>query len=83
MEIFDINKFECKLTVENNNTNDFLLNMDDGTIIQSSLNGIKRFFLKTMEELPMLIQFNNDDDNDSYNYENYTEKVVYMHKLKD
>ena len=84
LKILDINKFECKLIVKNNNNNDFLLNMNDGTIIQSSLNGIKRFYQKTMEELPLLIQFNNEDDNnDSYNYENYIEKVLYMYKLKD
>ena len=85
--IFDINKFKSKLIVKNYSTNDFLMNMNDGTIIQSNYSGIKRYLIKTMEELPNLIQLNNDDDDyyyDYYNsYDSYVEKITYMLKLKD
>jgi len=85
--IFDINKFKSKLIVKNYSTNDFLLNMNDGTIIQSNYSGIKRYLIKTMEELPNLIQINNDEDDyyyDYYNsYDSYVEKITYMYKLKD
>ena len=83
MKIIDINLFKYKLTIKNNIDNDFVLNINDGTFLQCSYNGIKRFLIKTMEELPMLYRFSSDDDNDSYNYENYTEKVVYLYMLKD
>ena len=83
MKIIDINLFKYKLTIKNNIDNDFILNINDGTFLQCSYNGIKRFLIKTMEELPMLYRFSSDDDNDSYNYENYTEKVVYLYMLKD
>ena len=83
IKIIDINKCKFKLILKNKNNIDFLLYINDGTIIQSSYLGIKRFSIKTMIELPFLNLFNNDDDNDSYNYENYVEKVIYMYKLKD
>ena len=83
LKIIDINRFQCKLIIKGKNNNDFLLNINDGTIIQSSYLGIKRFSIKTMNELPNLVLFNSDEDNDSYNYENYVEKVIYIFKLKD
>ena len=83
LKIIDINKFKCKLILKNKENNNFLLNINDGTIIHSSYLGIKRFSIKTMIELPILYLFNNDEDNDSYNYENYVEEVIYMYKLKD
>ena len=83
-KLVEINKFKTKLIIKNNDANDFLLNMKDGTFIQSSYSGIKRYFIKTMEELPSLIQINNDND-DYYNnsYDTYDEKITYMYKLKD
>ena len=87
LKIIEINNFKTKLIIKSNNTSDFLMNMGDGTIIYSSYYGIHRFLLKTMEELPILIQLNNDDDeyyNDYYyNYDSYVEKIVYLYKLKD
>ena len=87
IKIIDINKFRIKLIIKSNNISDFLLNMNDGTIIKSSCDGIHRFLLKTMEELPILMQLNADED-DYYNeyytdYDSYTEKIVYLYKLKD
>ena len=88
IRIFDINKFKTKLIVKSNTTDDLLLNLNDGTIIKSNYSGIKRYLIKTMEKLPNLIQFNNDDDDYySYNYYNsydsYVDKITYMYKLKD
>ena len=83
-KIIDINKFKIKLTIKNGNSTDYLLNLNDGTIIQSSYYGIKRFLTKNMEELPDIIKFdNNNDYNDYYGYDYYTEKIDYMNKLKD
>jgi len=82
-KLVDINKFKIKLIIKININNDFLLNMNDGTIIQSNYFGIKRYFIKTMEELPSLIQFNNDDDYYDDSYELYNEKIIYIYKLKD
>ncbi len=84
LKLVDINKFKIKLIIRNFCTNDFLLNMNDGTIIQSNYFGIKRYLIKTMEELPNLIQINNDND-DYYNisYNSYDERITYLYKLKD
>ena len=87
IRIFNINKFKTKIIVKNDTTGDLFLNMNDGTIIKSNYSGIKRYLIKTMEELPNLIQINNDDDDfysDYYNnYNSYVDKITYMYKLKD
>jgi len=88
LKLFDINKFKSKLIIKNNYKNEFLLNMNDGTIIQSTFYGIKRYLIKTMEELPNLICLDNDDDDyfesDSYDgYDAYNDRISYIYKLKD
>ena len=75
--------FSVKLIINNKTENDFLLDIKDGTVISSSYLGIKRFLVKTMEQLPILVEFADDEDNDSYNYENFVEKVIYMYQLID
>ena len=85
-KIIDINKLKIKLCITSYNISDFLLNMNDGTIIKSSSHGIRRFLLKTMEELPILLQFNSVEESYYdylYNNESYPEKIVYVYKLKD
>ena len=77
--ILDINNFKIKLIIKKNESTKFLLNLNDGTIIQSNITGVKRFLIRTMEELPYLS--NNIDYNDDFNF--VSEIVVYMHKLKD
>ena len=88
--IFDLNKYKIKLTIKNKNNCDYLLNLNDGTILQTDYYEIKRFIIKTMEELPILLNLNNDCYDDEYynyyydNYDNkYIEKLVYIYKLKD
>ena len=81
--LFDINKLRIKLKIKCHYCTDFLFNMNDGTIIQSNLLGISRYNLKTMEELPFLINLNNDDYYGYEGNENYIEKIVYIYKLNN
>jgi len=80
--ILDINNFKIKLIIKKNESTKFLLNLNDGTIIQSNITGVKRFLIRTMEELPYLSN-NIDyiDYQDEFNF--VSEIVVYMYKLKD
>ena len=88
LKIIDIKALNIKLKIKNNNSYDFILNMNDGTIIQSNYYGIKRISLKTMEELPHLLQLNYDEFDEYYSdyyydYDYYTEKIVFIYKLRD
>ena len=87
LTIIDINKLKIKLKVKNNNSCDFILNMNDGTVIQNNYYGIKRIFIKTMEELPILMQLNNDEYDEYYDYyynnDDHSEKIVFIYKLRD
>lgn len=83
LKIFDLNKFTFKYIYKNHIRNDFLLNFNDGTILQSCDIGVKRYLIKTMKELPIFVKFSIDEDNDEENYENYIEKILYMYMLKD
>lgn len=82
-KIVDIKTFKVKFAIKNYISSDFLLNLKDGTLLQASYYGIKRFLIKTMEELPDLIRFRNDYNDDYYNYDYYSDKVIYMYKLRD
>ena len=82
-KIIDINNFKIKLTIKKYYFTDYLLNLDDGTIIESCLNGIKRFLTRTMQRLPELIEFEDDGFSDYYEYDYYNEKINLMYKLKD
>ena len=82
-KIFDINKYKTNIIYKNYISSDYLLNMNDGTIIQSCYQGIKRYLLKTMEELPEIIEFNNDEEDDYYDSEYYSDKINYIYKLED
>ena len=86
--IYNINNFEFILKIKNYNDIDFLLNLNDGTFIVSCFEGIKRYLIKTMEELPQLINFNNnnyyeDYDYYDYDYDYYRETVTFLYELKD
>ena len=82
-KIFDINNFKIKLTIKKYYFSDCILNMNDGTIIEGCLNGIKRFLIRTMQRLPDLVEFEDDEISDYYEYDYYTEKINLMYKLKD
>ena len=77
--ILDINNFKIKLIIKKNDVIYFSLNLNDGTIIQSNSKGVKRFLIKTMEELPY--PNNNIDYHDKRYYS--SKIIVYMYKLKD
>ena len=90
LNIYSLNNFHLKLKINTYNDSDYFLNLNDGTFIFSCFEGIKRYLIKTMEELPQIIKFNSnyyyDDDYYDYcdyNYQDYCEKIVYLYKLKD
>ena len=86
-KILDINTFKIKIIIKYSYNTEFLLNLNDGTIIQGTFYGIKRLLIRTMEELPDLIKYEKDEKvlsnefDDDYN--NNNERIVYMFKLKD
>ena len=89
INIFSLNNFHLKLKINIYNDTDYFLNLNDGTFIFSCFEGMKRYLIKTMEELPQIIKFNSnyyDDDYYDYcdyDYENYCEKIVYLYQLND
>ena len=89
LNIYSLNNFHLKLKINTYNDSDYFLNLNDGTFIFSCFEGIKRYLIKTMEELPQIIKLNSnyyDDDYYDYcdyNYQDYCEKIVYLYKLKD
>ena len=90
LNIYFLNNFLLKLKINTYNDSDYFLNLNDGTFIFSCFEGIKRYLIKTMEELPQIIKLNSNYDYDDdyydycdYNYQDYCEKIVYLYKLKD
>ena len=76
-KIIDINNFKIKLIIKYSYNTEFLLNLNDGTIIQGTFFGVKRLLIRTLEELPDLVEYEKDED------ANYTEKIINMYKLKN
>ena len=83
LKLIDLNNFNIKLTVKNEDKKIFLLNLNDGTFIQSTGIEIKRYFIKTMEELPLfdkiIFEDNYDDELDFNNYDNFN--IYYLYQL--
>ena len=81
--LIDINNFNIKLTVENSDKKLFLLNLDDGTFLFSTGDEVKRYFIKTIEELPILTQNHYDDNyDDELDFNNYNDDMIYyIYKL--
>ena len=82
LKIIDINNWQNKLTIRNHFTIRSLLKLNDSTIIYSGFEGIKRIFIKTMTNLPDLIELNSDLDN-YYEYEYYSDEIVCLSQLKN
>ena len=84
-KIIELDNFFSKLTIRNEEKKFYLLNLNDGTFIQSVGVEVKRYFLKTMEELPLLIGDDRDDNyDDTLDYNNYNDDIVYyLYKLND
>ena len=88
INIYNIDNFELKIKIKNYHDIDFLLNLNDGTIIMSCFKGIKRYLIKTMEELPQLIKFNDNNFYIDYEYYDYDynfnrKKIILLYKLKN
>ena len=88
LNIYSLNNFGLKLRIRNYNDIDYLLNLSDGTFIVGCFEGIKRYLIKTMEELPQLVKFKNSyyyDDCDyyDYDYDYYREEVTFLYKLNN
>ena len=88
LNVYNLDNFLLKLKIRTYNDIDFFLNLNDGTFIFSCFEGIKRYLIKTMEELPQLIKFNNnnyyeDYDYYDYDYDYYRETVTFLYELKD
>ena len=76
-KIIDLNNFTIKLNIKNENKKNFLLNLNDGTFIQNTGVDIRRYFIKTMEELPLFLEFIFEDNyDDEYDYNNYSDNIV-------
>ena len=84
-QIIDLDFFNTKLKLKNEEKKLYLLNMNDGTFIQSTGDKIKRYFIKTLEELPLLEQNNYEDNyDDSLDYNNYNDDIIYyLYRLND
>ena len=84
-QIIDLDFFNTKLKLRNEEKKLYLLNLNDGTFIQSTGDKIKRYFIKTLEELPLLEQNNYEDNyDDSLDYNNYNDDIIYyLYRLND
>ena len=82
LKIIHMNTWKIKLSIKENYSMNILLKLFDDTIICSGFDGIQRFNMKTMENLPNLIKLSEDDDN--YYYDDYyRDDIVYLYQLKN
>lgn len=82
LKIIDINTSQTKLAIKSSSSINILLKSPDDTIIYSGFNGIKRCLIKTMENLPDLIQLT--EDNEYYYYDDYyRDNIVCLAQLKN
>ena len=84
-QIITLDFFNFKLKLRNEDKKLYLLNLNDGTFIQSTGDKLKRYFIKTMEELPLLEQNDYEDNyDDSLDYNNYNDDIIYyLYRLND
>ena len=84
-QIITLDFFNIKLKLRNEDKKLYLLNLNDGTFIQSTGDKLKRYFIKTMEELPLLEQNDYEDNyDDSLDYNNYNDDFIYyLYRLND
>ena len=84
IKLLDLKTFQIKLTIKNEERKMFILNLNDGTFVQGVGLEVKRFFIKTMEELPILIQNPRDDNyDDELDFNNYDDLITHVYKLND
>jgi hypothetical protein len=77
LKIIDINNFQIKLTIKSPASINMLLKLNDGTVLYAGFEGIRRLLIKTMEYLPDLIHFHEDDE--YYYYDDYfRDEIVHL-----
>ena len=82
LKIIDMNSWKIKLNIKKSSSINILLKLFDGTILYSGFDGIKRFNMKTMEDLPDLLKLN--DDIDDYYYDEYfRDDIIHLSQLKN
>ena len=82
LKIIDLKNWKTKLTNKKSSSINQLLKLNDETIIYAGYEGIKRCMMKTMENLPDIIQL--VDDNDDYYYvEYYRDDIVCLSQLNN
>lgn len=82
LKIIDINNWQIKLTIKQNSSINLLLKLSDDTIILGGFDGIKRCLVKTMENLPDLLELYDNGD-DYYYDELYRDNIVCLSQLKN
>ena len=82
LKIIDMNSWKIKLNIKKSSSINILLKLFDGTILYSGFDRIKRFNMKTMEDLPDLLKLN--DDIDDYYYDEYfRDDIIHLSQLKN
>ena len=82
LKIIDIEKCQTKLTIRQGYSINLLLKLKDETVIFGGFEGIKRFLVKTMENLPDLLEL--IDNNDDYYYDDYyRDDIVCLSQLNN
>ena len=82
LKIIDIEKCQTKLTIRQGYSINLLLKLKDETVIYGGFEGIKRFLVKTMENLPDLLEL--IDNNDDYYYDDYyRDDIVCLSQLNN
>ena len=82
LKTIDMNSWKIKLNIKKSSSINILLKLFDGTILYSGFDGIKRFNMKTMEDLPDLLKLN--DDIDDYYYDEYfRDDIIHLCQLKN
>ena len=82
LKIIDLNNWKTKLTTKKSSSINQILKLNDETIIYGGFEGIKRCMMKSMENLPDIIQLL--EDNDDYYYdEYYRDDIVCLSQLEN
>ena len=82
LKIIDINNWQNKVTFNNNFIIHFLFKLQDETILYAGFESIKRIFIKTMVNLPDLVELDNVIDY-YYDYQYYGDEIMCLSQLKN
>ena len=82
LKIIDMNNWQNKLIFNNNFIIHFLCKLHDETILYAGFESIKRIFIKTMINLPDLVELDNVIDY-YYDYQYYGDEIMCLSQLKN